>query len=51
MDMADLGKFVGTALVVGVIGPLFWLGVKVLENFIQGRLTLLRQRWRSRHTQ
>ena len=25
-------KMVALALVVGVIGPAFWLGVKVLEN-------------------
>lgn len=51
MELADWGKALGIALVVVVIGPLFWLGVKVLENFIQSRITLLRQRWRSRHTQ
>ena len=28
----DWYRFAGTALVVGVIGPLFWLGVNVLSN-------------------
>ena len=36
MDI-DWYRALGTALVVGIIGPLFWLGVNVLEN----RLRLL----------
>lgn len=30
--MEDFGKAVGIALVVGVIGPAFWMSVKVLEG-------------------
>ena len=30
-------RFLATALIVGVVGPLFWLGVGLLEN----RLTRL----------
>ncbi len=33
--MADWGRFFGTAIVVGFIGPAFWLSVKVLENWLQ----------------
>lgn len=39
-------KFVATALVVGIIGPLFWLCVGVLENRIRRVLSLLGHRWR-----
>lgn len=28
----ELGKILGIVLVVGIIGPAFWLGVQVLEN-------------------
>lgn len=28
-------EFWATALVVGVIGPLFWLGVSVFDNWVQ----------------
>lgn len=28
-------RMLGTALVVGVIGPLFWLGVNMLENWLK----------------
>lgn len=34
MDI-DWYRALGTALVVGIIGPLFWLGVNVLENRIR----------------
>lgn len=39
-------KFIGTALVVGIIGPLFWLGVGILENRIQRLVSLIGHRWR-----
>lgn len=45
----DWYRAVGTALVVSVIGPLFWLGVNVLENRIRLGWTLLRERLRRRH--
>ena len=41
-------RFFGTMLVVVVVGPLFWLGVKLLETWIQRGISLLRQRWRHR---
>jgi hypothetical protein len=49
-NMKDRYKFLATMLIVGFVGPLFWLGVKALENFIQSRITLVRQRWRHRHS-
>lgn len=33
----DWIKFASTALVVGVIAPLFWLAVNVLENKLQAK--------------
>lgn len=30
--------FFATALVVGIIGPLFWLGVNVFENWLKRRI-------------
>lgn len=42
----DWYRAAGTALVVGVIGPLFWLGVGVLENRIRLGLNLLSARFR-----
>lgn len=33
--MQELGDFLGTALVVGIVGPLFWLGVNVLETKVR----------------
>lgn len=48
MDI-DWYRFFGTALVVGVIGPLFWLGVNVLENRLRLGWALLRERLRRRH--
>jgi hypothetical protein len=41
-----LEKFVATALIVGVVGPLFWLGVKVLENWLTSLVNKARSRWR-----
>ncbi len=35
MTEAEWGRFIGTAIVVGIIGPLFWLGVNVLEGKIR----------------
>lgn len=29
----ETARFLGIALVVGVIAPLFWLGVNCLENY------------------
>jgi hypothetical protein len=31
----DIPRFLGIALVVGLIGPLFWLGVNLLENWLR----------------
>ena len=47
----DYVKMVCIALVVGVIGPLFWLLVGVLENRIRLLLGRLRQRLRARHAE
>ena len=47
----DWYKGLALALVVGVIGPLFWLCVNVFENWLKGRINLLKQRWRSRKAQ
>lgn len=41
-------KFLGTALVVCVIGPLFWLGVKWLENWLTSLSNKARARWRAK---
>ena len=30
----DVGRFFGTFLIVGIVGPAFWLGVNVLENWL-----------------
>jgi hypothetical protein len=39
----DWPKAIGLALVIGLIGPLFWLGVNVLESrlkqWLRGRKT------------
>lgn len=34
----DASRFLGAAVVVGIIGPLFWLGVNVLEVRLRGLL-------------
>lgn len=39
---ADWYRAAGTVLVVGFIGPLFWLGVNVLENKLKLGWGLLR---------
>ena len=44
----DWPRLVGTALVVGIIAPLFWLGVKVLETLIHKSISRLRERFRRR---
>lgn len=31
----DTYRFLATALVIGVIGPLFWLGVNVFDGWVQ----------------
>lgn len=41
----DWYRFFGTALVVSVIGPLFWLLVGVIENRLRRGWFLLRERW------
>lgn len=46
----DWIKFVCVALVVGVIGPLFWLGVNVLENKLKSWLRLRRDARKARKT-
>lgn len=45
----DWYRAVGTALMVSIIGPLFWLGVNVLENRLRLGWTLLRERLRRRN--
>ena len=44
-------KVVSIALVVGLIGPLFWLGVNVLETKGRASLSRFRQRRRARHAE
>lgn len=41
-------QFLATALVVGVIGPLFWLGVNVFENALKSWANRALQRWRAK---
>jgi hypothetical protein len=43
-------KFIATALVVGVVGPLFWLGVKVLENKLKSLADKLSRRRRAKQS-
>jgi hypothetical protein len=43
-------KFIATALVVGVVGPLFWLGVKVIENRLKSLANKLGRRWRAKQS-
>lgn len=47
----DWYRAVGTALIVGFVGPLFWLGVNVLENRIRLSLGRLRDGIRARKAQ
>jgi hypothetical protein len=47
----DYVKMIGIALVVGFIGPLFWLGVNVLETKGKASFHRLRQRRRARHSE
>jgi hypothetical protein len=35
VHMVEFGRAFGTFLVVGFIGPAFWLGVNVLEGWLQ----------------
>lgn len=41
-------KFIATAVIVGVVGPLFWLGVKLLENWLTSLTNKARARWRAK---
>jgi hypothetical protein len=41
-------KFLMTALIVGVVGPLFWLGVGLLGNFLESLFKKARSRWRAK---
>ncbi|MEY4429483.1 MAG: hypothetical protein RLZZ182_2172 [Pseudomonadota bacterium] len=41
-------KFVATTVICGVVGPLFWLGIKLLENAIRSLANKLIARWRSK---
>lgn len=34
----DTYRFLATALVVGIIGPLFWLGVNVIDGWVQRKI-------------
>lgn len=43
----DAIKMAAIALVVGVIGPLFWLGVKVFENWLWLSVGRLKDRLRA----
>lgn len=44
--MQELGDFLGTALIVGIVGPLFWLGVNVLETKVRSLIGKARGRSR-----
>jgi hypothetical protein len=46
----DWIKVACIALVVGVIGPLFWLGVDVFQNWVYGLLRRVRQKAQRRRT-
>lgn len=48
MDAHDVARAVGTALVVGVIGPLFWLGVGSVSLRLEGLLRYAIRRWGSK---
>lgn len=50
MDV-DWYRALGTVLVVGFIGPLFWLGVNVLEAKLKLGWGLLRETLRHRRNQ
>ena len=41
-------KFLATALIVGIVGPLFWLGVGMLGNWLESLLNKARSRWRAK---
>lgn len=47
----DWYRAAGTALAVGVIGPLFWLGVNVLENQIKLLIGRFRIAFRARQAE
>jgi hypothetical protein len=47
----DYVKMICIALVVGFIGPLFWLGVNVLETKGKASFARFRQRRRARHAE
>ena len=49
--MDEWAKPIGIALVVGVIGPLFWLGVNVFENWLKRSWSRIRPRLRRRHSE
>jgi hypothetical protein len=51
MSENEFARAVGTALAVGVIGPLFWLGVGVLRVRLLASFNRLRERRRARHAQ
>lgn len=44
----DFGRFVGTALVVGLIGPLFWLLVSSLDAKAESLIRKAARRWGSK---
>lgn len=47
--MMDEYRFVAVALVVGVIAPLFWLGVNVFDGWVQRNVyPIIRLWWRRR---
>lgn len=41
----DEYRFLATALVVGLIGPLFWLGVNVFDGWVQRNIYPGIRRW------
>ena len=45
IDGHDAIRFAATALVVGVIGPLFWLGAEYLSNVVESLLRHAVRRW------
>jgi hypothetical protein len=48
MDMPEVGRAIGTALVVAVIGPLFWLGTEWVSNSFESLVRKAVRRWGSK---
>lgn len=48
MDIQDIAKGVGTALVVGVLGPLLWLGADAGSAYCERLIRHAVRRWGSK---